>query len=75
MRDAVIEFMAAVDQDKEDGLDPDTARLWKEQVQRIVTLANIDVPAAGTSRVEPEPAPRGGATDCLAPLRNAIDQA
>jgi hypothetical protein len=75
MRDAVIEFMAAVDQDKEDGLDPDTARLWKEQVQGIVTLANIGAPAAGTSGVEPEPAPRGGATDCLAPLRNAIDQA
>ncbi len=33
MRDAVIKFMAAVDQDKEDGVDPDTARLWKEQVQ------------------------------------------
>jgi hypothetical protein len=36
MRDAVNEYMAAVDQDKEDGLDPDTARLWKEQVQEIV---------------------------------------
>ncbi len=33
MRNAVIEFMTAVDQDKQDGLDPDTARLWKEQVQ------------------------------------------
>jgi hypothetical protein len=48
MRDAVIEYMAAVDQDKEDGLDPDTARLWKEQVQEIVTLANLDMPVAGT---------------------------
>jgi hypothetical protein len=75
MRSAVIEFMAAVDQDKEDGLDPDTARLWKEQVQGIVTLADIGVPAAGTGGAEPEPAPRAGTTDCLAPLRNAIDQA
>ncbi len=50
MRDAVIEYMAAVDQDKEDGLDPDTARLWKEQVQEIVTLANLDMPVAGRSR-------------------------
>ncbi len=33
MRSAVIEFMAAVDLDVQDGLDPDTARLWKEQVQ------------------------------------------
>ncbi len=75
MRNAVIEFMAAVDQDKEDGLDPDTARLWREQVQGIVTLADIGVSAAGTGGAEPEPAPRAGATDCLAPLRNAIDQA
>ncbi len=75
MRDAVIRFMTAVDQDKEDGLDPDTARLWKEQVQGIVTIANLDVPAAGTSGDEPEPALQDGATDCLAPLKNAIDQA
>ncbi len=75
MRDAVIGFMAAVDQDKEDGLDPDTARLWKEQVQGIVTIANLDVPAAGASEDKPEPAPQDGATDCLAPLKNAIDQA
>ncbi len=33
MREAVIEYMAAVDQDKEDGLDPDTAQLWKEHAQ------------------------------------------
>ncbi len=72
MRDAVIEYMAAVDQDKEDGLDPDTARLWKEQVQEIVTL---DMPAAGTRGDGPEPAPRDEAADCLAPLKDAIDQA
>jgi hypothetical protein len=66
MREAVNEYMAAVDQDKEDGLDPDTARLWKEQVQEIVALANIDMP---------EPVPQAEAADCLAPLKNAIDQA
>jgi hypothetical protein len=75
MRDAVIEYMAAVDQDKEDGLDPDTARLWKEQVQEIVTLANLDMPVAGTRGGGPEPVPQEEATDCLAPLRDAIDQA
>ncbi len=48
MREAVNEYMAAVDQDKEDGLDPDTARLWKEQVQEIVALANLDMPVPGT---------------------------
>jgi hypothetical protein len=75
MRNSVIEFMTAVDQDKQDGLDPDTARVWKEQVQGIVTLADIGTIAAGRSGVEPEPAPRAGTADCLAPLRDAIDQA
>jgi hypothetical protein len=27
--------MEAVDKDKDDGLDPDTARVWKDQVQEI----------------------------------------
>ncbi len=31
----VGEFMEAVDKDKDDGLDPDTARVWKDQVQEI----------------------------------------
>jgi hypothetical protein len=44
-------------------------------VQGIVTIADIGVPATGTGGAEPEPAPRAGTTDCLAPLRNAIDQA
>ncbi len=75
MREAVNEYMAAVDQDKEDGLDPDTARLWKEQVQEIVALANIDMPVAGTKGSGPEPVPQAEAADCLAPLKDAIDQA
>jgi hypothetical protein len=75
MRNAVIEYMTAVDQDKEDGLDPDTARLWKEQAQEIVTLANLDMPVAGTREDEPELVPRVEAADCLAPLKDAIDQA
>ncbi len=58
MRNAVIEYMTAVDQDKEDGLDPDTARLWKEQAQEIVALANLDMPVAGTREDEPESVPR-----------------
>ncbi len=75
MRDAVIEYMAAVDQDKEDGLDPDTARLWKEQVQEIVTLASLNMPVEGTRGSGPEPVPQDEAADCLAPLKDAIDQA
>jgi hypothetical protein len=75
MRKSVNEYMAAVDQDKEDGLDPDTARLWKEQVQGIVALANLDMPVAGTRGSWPDPAPQMEATDCLAPLKHAINQA
>jgi hypothetical protein len=75
MRDAVNEYMAAVDQDKEDGLDPDTARMWKEQVQEIVALANLDMPVAGTKGGEPEPVPQAEAADCLTPLKDAIDLA
>ncbi len=81
MRSAVIEFMAAVDRDMQDGLDPDTARLWKEQVQGIVAVVDIGMiaeeepVAAGTSAAEPRLAPRAGAADCLAPLRDTIEQA
>jgi hypothetical protein len=75
MRKLVNEYMAAVDQDKEDWLDPDTARLWKEQVQGIVAHANLGQPAAGAGGSGPDPVPQVEATDCLAPLKCAIDQA
>jgi hypothetical protein len=75
MREAVIEYMTAVDKDKEDGLDPGTARLWEEHVQEIVNLANLEMPVAGTREDGPTPAVQGAAADCLAPLRDAIDQA
>jgi hypothetical protein len=75
MRKLVNEYMAAVDQDKVDGLDPDTARLWKEQVQGIMAHANLDQPAADVGRSGPDPVPQVEATDCLAPLKRAIDQA
>ncbi len=75
MRSAVIEYMAAVDRDKEDGLDPETTRLWKEQAQEIVTLANLDMPVAGTREDEPALASRGEDAECLAALKDAIDQA
>jgi hypothetical protein len=59
--------MAAVDQDILDRLDPDTARLWKEQVQGIVAVADIGTVAAGASGVEPQPAPRTGGRGLLGP--------
>ncbi len=42
MRKLVDEYMATVDQDKEDGLDPDTAQLWKDQVQEVIAQAKLD---------------------------------
>jgi hypothetical protein len=75
MRNSVIEFMADVDQDMQNGLDPDTARLWKEQVQGVVAVADIGTITVGAGEAEPQPAPRTGVADCLAPLRDAIDQA
>jgi hypothetical protein len=40
-----------------------------------VTLANLDMPVAGTRGGRPEPVPQDEAADCLAPLKDAIDQA
>jgi hypothetical protein len=37
----VEKFMADVNRDKEDGLDPDTARAWKDQVYEIVDEAKL----------------------------------
>jgi hypothetical protein len=83
MREAVIEYTAAVDQDVADGLDSEAAREWRERAQEIVTLANLDMPVAGTRSEEParippedpEPLAQEGAMDCLIPLKNAIEQA
>ncbi len=73
MKKLVEEYMAAVEQDKEDGLDPDTARMWKEQAQEIVTQARLDQPVAscGVSKSGPVAHPR--VKDRLAPLRSAIE--
>jgi hypothetical protein len=60
MRKLVNEYMAAVDQDKEDGLDPDTARLWKEQVQGIVAHPNLDQPGGRCWREWAGPGPTSG---------------
>jgi hypothetical protein len=88
MREAVTEYVAAVDQDVADGLDPEAAREWKERAQEIATLANLDTAVAGTGGGEPvlmaaagtgsggpAPAPREKATDYLAPLKDAIEKA
>jgi hypothetical protein len=75
MRRLVEEYMAAVDQDKEDGLDPDTVQLWKEQVQEIATQAKLDQPAVSVGQGKPGPVPHSEATDHLAFLKSAIEQA
>ncbi len=74
----VDKYMADVNKDKEDGLAPDTAQTWKDQVYQIVNEALLffdgfiedgsapPVSAAPAASSVPKPA------DCLAPLRLAI---
>ncbi len=71
----VDEYMAAVDKDKDDGLDPDTARMWKEQVHEIATKARLDQPSESVSRSKSGPVTHSGAADRLAPLKLIIEQA
>jgi hypothetical protein len=75
MKKLVDKYMAAMEQDKEDELDPDTARMWKEQAQEIVAQAKLDQLAVsyGVSKSGPVAHPR--VKDRLAPLRSAIEQA
>jgi hypothetical protein len=71
----VDEFMMAVDKDKDDGLDSDTARLWKDQVHEIATQAKLDQLPGGASRSKVGPPASTGVADRLAPLKSAIEQA
>ncbi len=68
-------FMADVNRDKEDGLDPGTARTWKDQVHQMVEEAEIfrDSPS-GDGAAPPTPAEPAALkpADGLAPLRLAI---
>ncbi len=65
-------FMEAVDRDKEDGLDPDTARAWKDQVHEIAVQAKLDQPSDGSGGGGAGPLTPTEATDRLAPLKSAI---
>jgi hypothetical protein len=71
----VDEYMAAVSQDKDDGLDLDTARMWKEQVHEIAVKARLDQPVASFGGSKSGPVAHSGATDRLAPLKAIIEQA
>jgi hypothetical protein len=68
----VGKFMEAVDRDKEDGLDPDTARAWKDQVHEIAVQAKLDQPPDGISGSGTGPLAPTEAADRLAPLMSAI---
>jgi hypothetical protein len=68
-------YMADVNKDEEDGLAPDMAKMWKDQVYQIVNEALLffdgftedgSAPPAPAASSAPKPA------DCLAPLRLAI---
>jgi hypothetical protein len=69
------EFMVAVDKDKDDGLDLDTARMWKDQVHEIATQAKLDQPPEGVSRSKAGPPASTGVADRLASLNSVIEQA
>ncbi len=77
-RDAALklvkEFMEAMDKDKEEGLDPDTARLWKDQVHEIAAQAKFDQSPEGDGEDAAGPSATAG-TDHLAPLKSIIEQA
>ncbi len=70
----VGEFMEAVDKDKDEGLDPDTARVWKDQVHEIAARAKFDQPPGGNSGSTAGSSATAGA-DHLAPLKSIIEQA
>jgi hypothetical protein len=75
MRKLVDEYVAAVDQDKDDGLDPNTAWKWKEQVHEIVAKAKLDQPVASCGESKSGPVAHSGVKDRLAPLKSTIEQA
>ncbi len=75
MKKLVDEYMAAVEQDKDDGLDPDTARMWKEQVHEIAAKAKLDQPVASCGVSKSGPVAHSRVKDRLAPLRSTIEQA
>jgi hypothetical protein len=54
MLELVRKFKEAVDRDKEDGLDPDTARAWKDQVDDIADEVKLDqLPGGGGGAARP----------------------
>jgi hypothetical protein len=71
----VDKYMTAVDKDKDNGLDPDTARMWKEQVHEIMTKARLNQPSESVSRSKSGPVAHSGVADRLAPLKSIIEQA
>ncbi len=71
----VEKFMVDVNRDEEDGLDPDTALTWKDQVHQIVYEAELfrdSVIGFGAAPLAPAEPMALKPADCLAPLRLAI---
>jgi hypothetical protein len=81
LQELVGKYMADVTKDEEDGLAPDTARTWKDQVYQILQKARY-LPGGVTEDGSALPAPVASSApaassapkpaDCLAPLRLAI---
>ncbi len=72
LQELVGKYMADVNKDEEDGLAPDTAQTWKDQMYQIANESLlffdgfIEDGSAPSASSAPKPA------DCLAPLRLAI---
>jgi hypothetical protein len=71
----VGKFMETVDKDKDDGLDLDTARVWKDQVHEIAAQAKLDQPPEGRGGGRVGTSAPTEAADHLAPLKSAIESA
>jgi hypothetical protein len=67
--------LAAVNKDRDDGLDPDTARMWKEQVHEIAVKVRLDQPSEGVGGSKSGPVAHSGTADRLAPLKSITEQA
>ncbi len=70
---ALIEdFMEAVDKDRDEGLDFDTARAWKDQVHEIAIQAKLDQLPEDNDGGSAGPSAPTGTTNRLARLKTAI---
>ncbi len=67
--------MVAVDKDKDNSLDPDTARMWKEQVHEVAAKVKPVQPSESIGKSKSGPVAHSVVADRLVPLKSIIEQA